>query len=88
MEGGKQVVREKVIIGNFDTKELSAIMERTKAMHASMQAFMEANFGSYIYLVVLDFVGMCHLCRDSNAKGNQLAGSSPNVRPSSNTPRN
>ncbi|CAH1445154.1 unnamed protein product [Lactuca virosa] len=84
VEGGKQVVREKVATGKFILGEPSALVEHTQAMHASLKTFVNTDFSSYLRLSELDMEGINRLCSDSDAEDNQPEFSSYKVRPSSN----
>lgn len=55
-------------------------------MHASVKAFMEMDFTSYLLLGELDIKGIHQLCSDANIQDNHLEGSSSRTGPSSNTP--
>ncbi|CAH1438631.1 unnamed protein product [Lactuca virosa] len=54
VEGIKQVVKEQVPIGKINHGEPSSVVEQTQVMHASVKAFMETDFDSYLRLGELD----------------------------------
>ncbi|CAH1449463.1 unnamed protein product [Lactuca virosa] len=76
VEGGKQAVREQVASRKFNPKEASAIVEQTQAIHASVKAFMEIYFTSYIFLGDMDLTGLRQLCCDLDLEENPLESSS------------
>lgn len=61
MEGGEQVVREQLVTRNFNLVEPSATSQLTQAMHASMKAFLDKDFASYLCLGELDKAGFHQL---------------------------
>ncbi|CAH1446249.1 unnamed protein product [Lactuca virosa] len=52
----------------FDPGELSVVVEMTQAMHASVKAFMDTDFASYLCLGELDLGGLCQLCNDPDVE--------------------
>lgn len=70
----------------FNPDETSLALEQTQEMDASVKAFMETDFSSYLHLGELDLESLHQLCYDLHPEENLLAGSSHNVRPSSTPP--
>ncbi|CAI9297468.1 unnamed protein product [Lactuca saligna] len=58
IKGGKQAVREQVIIDKFIPEESSVVVEHTKETYNSKMDFMETNFASYFRLGELDLAGL------------------------------
>ncbi|CAI9303863.1 unnamed protein product [Lactuca saligna] len=79
-----RVVQDKVATAKFDPGEPSAIMYKTHAMHASVKAFIETKFASYLQMGELYLEGLCQLCSNPDTEENPPEGSSLNDEPSSN----
>lgn len=71
VEGSKQVVQEQVHIRKFNHGEPSSVVEQTQAMHASVKAFMEIDFSSYLRLGELNLEGIHQLCSNHDAEWKQ-----------------
>lgn len=50
VEGGKKVVREQVATRKFSPEEENDLLKQTQVVHASVKAFMETDFASYLHL--------------------------------------
>lgn len=60
-------------VNKFNSSELSFVAQSTDVMYASLKAFIETYFASYLCLGELDLVGLRQLCCDSDSDENDLS---------------
>ncbi|CAH1435527.1 unnamed protein product [Lactuca virosa] len=84
VEWENQVVHENVSTGKFVSEEPSAVVDHTQGMHVDVKSFMETYFASCLLIGEPDMEGLCQLCHDPDAEGNNPEGVSSETGPSSN----
>lgn len=83
VEGGKQVIKERIAIEKFIPCESSALLEHTQEMHAEVKYFMETDFSSYLRLGKLNMEGLLYLSSNPDAEGKHPESNTFGTRSSS-----